>query len=303
MNVNTIKKIDIHVHATAYPKYSPKVYEGTSKLSAEEIIETYDKLNVEKGVLMALVSPESSSEIITSFDCKSICDKYPDRFLWFMGLDPRMADNSPTADLSKIINYNKALGAKGIGELTAHLYTDDPMMDNLFYHASECDMPVTIHIAPALGDGYGIIDDIGLPRLEKMLKKHKNLKILGHSQCFWSELSSDITEEKRNSYPKGKVNEGRIAFLMRNYEGLYCDFSAGSGLNALRRDPEYTARFIEEFSDRILLGFDMVCPLNTHQYEFDKFLLKMIDDGYLTPENYYKFVRGNAIKLLKLKDD
>ena len=162
-------------------------------------------------------------------------------------------------------------------------------------------MPVTIHIAPYVGGGYGIVDDLGLPRLEKMLKKHKDLKILGHSQCFWSELSSDVTEETRNRYPKGKVTEGRIAKLMRDYEGLYCDFSAGSGLNALRRDPEYTARFIEEFSDRILLGFDMVCPLNVHQYEFDKFLLQMIKDGYLSEENYYKFVRGNAVKLLNLQ--
>ena len=303
MDYKSVKKIDIHVHATAYPEISPKVYEGTSKLSGEQIIKIYDELGVEKGVLMALASPEGSSEIVTSFDVKSIADKYPDRFLWFMGLDPRMAGNSPTADLSKVINYNKELGAKGIGELTAHLYIDDPMMDNLFYHASLCDMPVTIHIAPHLGGGYGIVDDLGLPRLEKMLKKHKDLKILGHSQCFWSELSSDVTEEKRNAYPKGKVTEGKIANFMRDYEGLYCDFSAGSGLNALRRDPEYTARFIEEFSDRILLGFDMVCPLNVHQYEFDKFLLKMIDDGYLTPENYYKFVRGNAVKLLKLQDN
>ncbi len=302
MDVTSIKKIDIHVHATAYPEISPKVYEGTSKLSGEQIIKIYDELNVEKGVLMSLVSPESSSEIVTSFDVKSICDKHPDRFLWFMGLDPRMVNNSATANLSKIINYNKELGAKGIGELTAHLYVDHPMMDNLFYHASKCDMPVTIHIAPYVGGGYGIIDDLHLPRLEKMLKKHKKLKILGHSQCFWSELSSDVTEEKRNAYPKGKVTEGRIANLMRDYEGLYCDFSAGSGLNALRRDPEYTARFIEEFSDRILLGFDMVCPLNVHQYEFDKFLLQMIKDGYLTEENYYKFVRGNAVKLLKLEN-
>ena len=300
MDVKNVKKIDIHVHATARPEYSPNVYEGTSKLSAEQIIEVYDKINVEKGVLMSLTSPENSSEIITSADVKSICDKHPDRFLWFMGLDPRMAGNRADADFSYLINFNKQLGAKGIGELTAHLYVDDPMMDNLFFHAEENDMPVTIHIAPALGKGYGIVDDIHLPRLEKMLKKHKKLKILGHSQCFWSELSSDITEEYRNRYPKGKVSEGKVAHLLRNYEGLYCDFSAGSGLNALKRDPEYTARFIEEFSDRILLGYDMVCPLNVQQYEFDTFLYQMVDDGYLSKENYYKFVRGNAEKLLKL---
>ena len=107
MDIKGVKKIDIHVHATAYPEYSPKVYEGKSKLSAEQIIEIYDKLNVEKGVLMSLVSPESTSEVITSADVKSIADKYPDRFLWFMGLDPRMAGNSADADLSKIINFNK----------------------------------------------------------------------------------------------------------------------------------------------------------------------------------------------------
>ena len=108
MDISSIKKIDIHVHATAYPELSPKVYEGTSKLSGEQIIKIYDELGVEKGVLMALASPEGSSEIVTSFDVKSIADKYPDRFLWFMGLDPRMAGNSPTADLSKIINYNNS---------------------------------------------------------------------------------------------------------------------------------------------------------------------------------------------------
>ena len=300
MNVRDIKKIDVHAHATAYPQYSPKVYEGTRKLCAEEVIEIYDKINVERGVLLPLVSPESSSEIVTSADCNAMADKYPDRLSWFCNIDPRMAGNKVDADFSFLINHYKSLGAKGIGELTAHMYADDPMMDNLFYHAAQADMPVTIHIAPGMGKGYGIVDDLHLPRIESMLKKHKNLKILGHSQCFWSEISSDVTEETRNRYPKGKITEGRVAELMRNYENLYCDISAGSGLNALRRDPEYAARFLEEFSDRVLFGIDMVCPLNTHQYDYDNFLYQMVDDGYLSAENYYKFVRGNAEKLLKL---
>ncbi len=300
MDVQNIKIIDIHAHATAYPQYSPKVYEGTRKLCAEELIKIYDELNVEKGILLPLISPENSSEIVTSADCKFMADKYPDRFAWFCNIDPRMVTNKVDADFSFLIDHYKSLGAKGIGELTAHLYVDHPMMDNLFYYASEADLPITIHIAPSIGNGYGIVDDIHLPRLEKMLKKHKKLKILGHSQCFWSEISSDIEEDMRNRYPKGKVTEGRVAKLMRDYEGLYCDISAGSGLNALRRDPEYAARFLEEFSDRVMLGFDGVCPLNKHQYEYVEFLYKMVDDGYLSEENYYKFVRGNAAKILKI---
>ena len=173
-------------------------------------------------------------------------------------------------------------------------------MDNLFYHASECDMPVTIHISPRMGYTYGMVDEIGLPRLEKMLKKHKKLKILGHSQAFWAEFSADVQENQRSGYPKGKVIDGRVASLMREYEGLYCDFSAGSGLNALSRDPEYSARFIEEFSDRILWGYDVCASFNTHQYDMNAFLDKFYDDGYISPENYYKLVRGNAEKLLKL---
>ena len=300
MNVREIKLIDIHAHVTAHPEYSPKVYEGTRKLCAEELIKIYDELNVEKGVLLPLVSPESSSEIVSNGDVLDVVNKHKGRFSWFCNIDPRMAGNKVDADFSFLLNHYKEFGAKGIGELTAHLYVDHPMMDNLFYHASQADLPVTIHIAPALGNGYGIVDDIHLPRLESMLKKHKNLKILGHSQCFWSEISSDITEEYRNRYPKGKVSEGRVAKLMRDYENLYCDISAGSGLNALRRDPEYAARFIEEFADRVMLGFDMVCPLNKHQYDYVEFLYKMVDDGYISKENFYKFVRGNAERILKI---
>ena len=134
-----------------------------------------------------------------------------------------------------------------------------------------------------------------------MLQKHKNLKILGHSAPFWSEISSDVTEETRSGYPKGKVKEGRIAELMRKYENLYCDLSATSGSNALMRDVEYAAKFIEEFSDRILYGCDICQIFNTFQFDFDNFLTKMRTTGMISEENYYKLVRGNAIKLLKLE--
>lgn len=298
--MQTVKKIDIHAHVVPFPEYSPPVQTGFRMLSAEELIKIYDELNIEKGVLLPLSSSEYHYDQMTSCDCKYVSDKYPDRFLWFCGVDPRSAGHNENADLSLLINHYKSIGAKGIGELTAQMYTDDPMMDNLFYHAAECDLPVTIHIAPKLGDYYGIIDELGLPRLEKMLKKHKKLKIFGHSQLFWSEISADITEEMRGDYPKGKVKEGRIAQLMRKYENLYCDLSATSGANAMMRDPEYAAKFMEEFADRILYGCDICAPQNKYQYVFDEFLDKMLETSMLSKENYCKIVRGNAERLLKL---
>lgn len=299
-DIKKTKKIDIHAHAAPFPEFSPPIQEDSPLISAEQIISFYDDLGIEKGVLLPLTSPECHREQITSLDAKYVADKYPERFLWFCGIDPRSAGNSPSADLSKLIMHYKNLGAKGIGELTAQLYTDDPYVDNLFYHAGECDMPVTIHIAPRFGDFYGIVDELGLPRLEKMLKKHKKTKIFGHSVLFWSEISADVDETSRNRYPKGRVKDGRLAALMREYDNLYCDLSANSGANALMRDPEYAAKFIEEFSDRIMYGCDVCLAVQRFQYAFAEFLDKLYDDGMISAENYYKIVRGNAERALGL---
>ena len=104
-----------------------------------------------------------------------------------------------------ILGWYKDMGAKGCGEITANMYADDPKIDNLFSHCEELDMPIIIHIAPVLGRSYGIVDELGLPRMEKILKKFPKLKLLGHSQVFWSEISADNNEEIRNTYPVGTL--------------------------------------------------------------------------------------------------
>lgn len=295
-----IKKIDVHAHVCPFPEFGVPIQTGAPLLSAKEQLAIYDKLNVECGVLLPLASAEFHFEQITGLDCKMTADNNPGRFLWFCGLDPRCAGHSPSADISRVLNHYKAIGAKGVGELTAQMYVDDPMMDNFFYHCGECDMPVTIHLADKLGGCYGIIDEPGLPRLEKMLKKHKKLKIFGHSAMFWSHISADVDEKNVNSYPSGKVTPGRLTELLREYDNLYCDLSAFSGANSLMRDPEHAARFIEEFSDRIMYGCDVCWVNQTFQYDFDAFLTKMVEDGMVSVENYEKLVRGNAARLLGL---
>ena len=137
-----------------------------------------------------------------------------------------------------------------------------------------------------------------------MLKKYPELKIIGHSQPFWSEISAENTDELRNDYPTGKVTEGRLPEMMRECSNLYCDMSARSGANAMMRDPEYAAKFIEEFSDRILYGCDISNNLHHPDPEihisFDKFLDKMVEDKKISEENYKKIVRDNAIRLLNI---
>lgn len=296
----TIKKIDIHSHALAFAEYTPHIYDGKTLISDKELIAFYDKIGTEKGILLPISAPEGQATTFPSEQSKYLSVKYPDRFLWFCNVDPRARDNTPDSNLYEMLAFYKSIGAKGVGEVTANIYADDPRMENLFAACEALDLPVTIHINSKF-KSYGIVDEAGLPRLEKMLKKYPKLKVLGHSQCFWCEMSADCTEKDRGGYPKGKVIDGKVAELMRKYDNLYCDISAGSGSNAFMRDREYAAKFIAEFSDRILYGSDICLSHQTFPFAFDDFLKDMVEKGEMTEENYCKIVRYNAEKLLNLK--
>ena len=156
-------------------------------------------------------------------------------------------------------------------------------------------MPVLFHIGGPTGD-YGLIDDIGLPRLEKVLQMFPNLQFLGHSQKFWAEISSDVTEESRYGFPTGKVTPGRVVELMRKYPNLCGDISAGSGGNAVMRDPEFGYAFLEEFQDRLYFGTDICSIKNERPLSF--WLDKAVEDGNISQIAYEKICRENAYALL-----
>ena len=294
------KKIDIHTHVTMWPDTAPRLRQSDQTLmNVENQFKMWDRINVQHGVLLPLVSLEARRVLITPEECHWLVSQHPERFSWFCSIDPRCERNQPDSDLSCLIEHYKNLGAKGVGEITSNLYADDPKMDNMFYHCAALDMPVLIHIAPKPEGYYGIVDDPGLPRIEKMLKKHPNLKLIGHSAAFWSEIG-EYDLAKRNSYPKGKVIEGRMPKLMREYENLYCDLSAGSGSNAMMRDPEYTASFLTEFADRIYFGCDICSPNDTYPLEFSNFLQNLADTGAISQDVYRKICWDNTAKLLGL---
>jgi len=299
--MKSAKKIDIHAHVTHWPEFVPQRPDGGKRfLTAQEQIDMWDEIHVQHGVLLPLPCAESQWETISNEETCMIAQTHPDKFSWFCNVDPRAGNNLPDTDLGYLLEHYKCLGARGLGELTSNLYADDPRMDNLFGCCAALDMPVLIHIAPERVGFYGIVDDPGLPRIEKMLKKHPRLTLIGHSQPFWSEISAGNTDELRNTYPRGKVIPGRLTELLREYGNLYCDLSAGSGANAMMRDPEHAAQFMEEFSDRILYGCDICATKNTHPFTFDAFLDKMLEEGMLTMENYTKIVRENALSVLKV---
>ena len=296
-----MKKIDIHAHVTLFPDIIPvRQADNHRFLDVNEQFKVFDEVNVQKGVILPIVSPECQWIGVSNQEAKTISDAYPDRFSWFCNVDPREGCYSAKTDLEHSIGFYKSIGAKGVGEITAPLYADDPMMDNLFTACERLSMPVIIHIAPEIKGYYGIVDEIGLPRIEKILEKHPDLKLIGHSTSFWCEISGDVKESDRMAYPSGKVCEGRLHKLMREYGNLYCELSAGSGSNALMRDPEHASRFVEEFSDRIFYGTDVCSTEQKFHITFDKFLDKMVNDNMISKENYEKIICKNASKLLDI---
>ena len=300
MSFTPVKKIDLHVHTSESGWYSTTP--DSRYATPEEIIAMDDKTGVERGVLMPEISVECGFVISSNYEIWQVAEKYPDRFSWFCNVDPRQGSNSPYTDFRPHLRQLMSFGAKGVGEMSTNLPFDDPLTENLFAQLGELGLSVTFHLGNRFGD-YGIVDGIGLPGLEKSLAKFPKLCHIGHSQKFWAEISGDLRPEERDGYPTGKVQPGgRIQELMRRYPNLSADLSAGSGYNALVRDPEHAYRFLEEFQDRLFYGTDICRPGNKDS-EFLRlaaFLDEACAEGRISYEAYYKISRGNAEKLLKI---
>ncbi|MGI6261746.1 MAG: amidohydrolase family protein [Acutalibacteraceae bacterium] len=296
-----LKKIDIHVHSV--PERFLLQRDG-GYATPEELRYMYDRFGIEAGVLLPEgAHPECSYDTISQREACEMVRRFPQTFAgWFCNINPLMGQNATDTDLSFYLNQLIKKGAKGIGELTLNRPFDDPYVCNLFHHAEQCGLPVTFHIGAPGGYDYGLVDEIGLPRLEKVLAMFPRLKFLGHSQKFWAEIGGRLTEEERSGYPQGKVQPGgRVVELMRRYPNLCGDLSAGSGCNALMRDPEFAASFLEEFQDRLFFGTDICRPENIDNpmLELSGFLDDLAESGKISFAAYEKVSRGNALALLR----
>jgi len=287
--------IDIHTHVGRLGR------DKDDALQVDELISRLDEWGISKAVLLPLgASPEGGFFYHTNEQVLELYQNHPDRIIPFCNLDPRFGSNSPATDFSWLLAEYKELGVRGVGEITANLYIDDPMVINLFRQCGDASLPLTFHLACKLGGVYGVVDELGLPRLERVLKECPETLFFGHAMSFWSEISASVTEENRGGYPKGPVvAPGRLQHLLAKYPNLYADLSAGSGFNAITRDADYGVRFLEEFQDKLLFGTD-ICHHNQGA-PIVAFFKNLRAEGRISNVAYEKITRGNAIRLLKLE--
>jgi len=110
-----------------------------------------------------------------------------------------------------------------------------------------------------------------------------------------------VTEETRGGYPKTPVVEGgRVVELMRAHRSLCGDLSAGSGHNAVSRDPAFGYRFLDEFQDRLFFGTDICAPSN--KTPLVGFLNDAVAGGHISREAYEKIAWRNTARLLGLDE-
>lgn len=289
--------IDIHTHTIRlYDERQKGICRWTNP---EELLSMWDDLGIVRGVVLPLVHHEIGEILQTNENVLDIYNQYPDRIIPFCNFDVRYWYNSPTTDYSKSLEHYKSLGCKGVGEYVSNVWWDDDRSLNFLSQVEQAGLPLLFHVASADRGMYGLVDEVGLPRLEKVLKLFPKLQFIGHSMAFWSAISGDANAENWMGYPEGPVTPGgALPRLMRTYDNLWADISAGSGNNALVRDFDFGCQFMEEFQDRVLFGTDICqCPQQVDQVET---MNRGLREAKLSQEAYEKISHLNAEKLLGL---
>jgi predicted TIM-barrel fold metal-dependent hydrolase len=307
--------IDFHTHVGDH-----RTPERMDRLPVtwEGLIERLDEEGIDKAVVLPSgVSPESikaPSLFVPHGDLLSQLEtarRYPDRIIAFGNVDPRMGclgnlethqvESPPETDFSWLLARLREYGCVGIGEITANIAVDDPRVINLLSQCGNFDLPVLFHCTGSGRGVYGLYDEVGLPRLERLLQAVPDTTVIGHAPGFWAEIEGDITSEKQFVYPTGPIRkEGALSRLLRSYPNLYADISANSGFNAISRDKDFAVNFLTEFQDRILFGTDVCFGGTEGRMPHLGYLRTLRSENQITPEVFAKIVGGNALKILTL---
>ena len=292
--------IDIHEHLILRRGF-PYPQRNETPITADELVAIMDRFGIDKMVALPLTSPETFHIVQSNEEVFEACSQFPGRFIKFCNVDPRLDMNALEYDFEPVLEYYKSQGVQGLGELTANLRWDDPRVKNLLRGCEKVGLPVTFHMAGREFNTYGLVGEPGLFELERTLQTFPKLQLLGHSPGFWSEVAPRPGDDL-HGYPKGKVLPGgRLPQLLRKYDNLWGDMSAGSGFNAVNRDPEWAYGFIEEFQDRLLFGLDICWPSND-SCPLVGLMNEAVEQGHIPRQAYDKVMGGNAVGLLGLDE-
>ena len=278
--------IDIHTHI------GKLMFKKALKPS--QLLKFMDRNEIDKAVVLPIENPEETYYYVTTDEVLKACKKHPKRLIPFCNVDPRRGNSDTSTDFYRIIKEYKERGCQGFGEELSGLWIDDLRLQKIYEACGRLKMPIVMHL-----DGLRNKDDIGFPRLEKMLKKFSKTIFIGHGPHFWAEISSGLKKKDFSGYPQGKVKKGALDRLLLKYSNLYADLSAGSGYNALARDEEFAYSFLERNKNKLLFGTDYLSP--GQKCPQIKFLKDAKEKKLIKKSTFEKIAFRNSKRLLKIK--
>lgn len=151
-------------------------------------------------------------------------------------------------EASAVIRKYLKLGAIGIGEQKFAVDSDSVHIQKIAEIAQEFRVPVLLHFQHKTYN-------LQFERFYKILEKYPKVNFIGHAQTWWGNIDKNL--DQAVLYPKTKVTPGGITDrYLSDYENMYGDLSAGSGLNALLRDEDHARGFLARHQNKLMYGSD-----------------------------------------------
>lgn len=276
--------IDIHQHVNYHVRPD------------EVMLRHQEVMGVDKTILLPAGSPfnrESTlagkgnglqADVLGTDVTAKFAQEHPDHYVFFCNEVP------DTDDAVKKIEGWLERGAIGIGELKFHLEVDSPPMIRIYEVARAYKVSVLLHFQ------YRTFN-LGFERFYKVLDMFPSVNFIGHAQTWWANISAG--QEQSDLYPKAKVIPGGITDqYLRDYPNMFGDLSAGSGLNAMRRDEEHASDFLDRHHNKLLYGSDCADHVGTGEACSGAQQLAMIRKLVTDPQKRQAIMSGNAKRVI-----
>jgi predicted TIM-barrel fold metal-dependent hydrolase len=217
----------------------------------------------------------------------ALTQRYPDRFVFFANEAPYLPQAREVLE-----KYLKA-GAIGIGEQKFFVDVNSAPMYLICDIAQHFGVPVLLHFQH---ERYNVNFD----RFWKVLEKYPKVNFIGHAQTWWANIDQAQAQSQEILYPRWKVTAGGYTDrYLSDYPNMFGDLSAGSGLNALRRDEEHAAEFLKRHQDKLLYGSDCNDSVGKGDKCSGSQQIAMIR-RLAAPVVQRKIFEGNARRIMKL---
>ena len=219
--------------------------------SLEQTLAHQETHGVTRSVILPIDNTATPPEYWPSEIALEAARAYPDRLVAFVHVDPKKKDALDT------IKRGRDAGARGFGEHKVRLPVDAPESLAIYELCGGLGLPVLLHFE------YGNYN-YNFDAFPDVLRDFPKTTFVAHAQAWWANISADAPNDPAapgfSAYPKGPVVPGGLSDRwLGEFPNLYCDLSAGSGLNGLTRDPDFTRGFLARHVRKLLWATDCPC--------------------------------------------